>query len=397
MQIIKKHKEKIFNWLLIMTGVSISFPDYSLVSKLLIGLFGFWLFFYSSIDEKKMILKENKSSFLWFSSLFFLFLFGISYTDNFSAIPQEFVLKIMLFIIPLIIFSTKINKEIFEIIYKYFSYAVVINSLSAITKIYLFKFLNIGNYTFYHNISIFIEKHTTYYALLIVLAILYFVWRLLEKSNGYIISIISVFILIFTMYITSNRISILALSFGTIILIFGKLSAKKSIIFSMIILALLAFFFSTPNFKNRFNPDYLKVNKTNEINLRKALWTSVLKTAKHNNILIGKGSESKRDYLYNQYLKNGYKIAYIERYNAHNQYFEYLLDYGLFGVVILFGLLVYLLNLFWRNKDFIALVITFVFIIFMLTESILERQTGIITFTFFITLLMRLNQKKKTN
>ena len=389
MQRIKQHKEKIMNWLLIMIGVSLPFPDYSLVSKALLASLFFWLFFYNSWQEKKQLLNANKKVLMSVTSLFLLFVFGITYTDNLQAIPKETTLKIVFLVVPLMIFSIQINRQIFETIYKYFSYSVALNSASAFVKVLIFKHFHLGNYLVYHDLSLFIEKHTTYYAMLVVLSALYFIWQILVSKNRRITNILLFIFSVFTLYMISNRISIVAMAVSSILLIISKLNKTKSLLYIFISIGFSVLILNLPNYKKRFNPDYLQ--NTNEVSLRKILWQSVLETAKHNNIIFGTGSESKRDFLYQKYLENGLKIAYVEKYNAHNQYLEYLLDFGLVGVLLLLILLGSMTIFFYKKTDFLALGILSVFVVFMLTESILERQTGIITFTFFISILLRIN------
>ena len=393
----KLNKEFFFNWLLIMVGVSLPFPDYSLVSKFIIGLSIFWLFFYNPLEEKKRIIKSNLSRFLTISSLYLLLLIGTIYTSERINIISELILKLPFVILPLIIFSVSIKKELFWLIYKYFSYAVLVTSMSALLKAIFFRYYGLGNYFYYHEFSIFLNKHSTYYALFLVLSIIYFAvhWIDDNKNTSKIIhTCIYILFLLYMLYIISNRISFIALSIGILILAFWKLRTKTKLVYTVLVIGFTVFMFNTSHLKNRFFPSYLQAQKLNEFELRKAHWKSVIETIRHNNIFFGTGTEGNRDYLYDRYKKNNYKIAYIHKYNAHNQFLEFTLDYGLFGSLIFLFFLFYIFFIFIKNKDKLAITILIVFLIFMMTESILERQSGIIIFTLFISLLMNRRKEK---
>ena len=131
---------------------------------------------------------------------------------------------------------------------------------------------------------------------------------------------------------------------------------------------------------------------------RELHWKAVLETIAQNNLLIGYGTRSHRDFLYNKYKDYGLTSAYKEDYNAHNQYLEVFLEFGLLGFILFLSMILYLLWIFNKNKDFSALSILLVFLIYMLTESIFQRHSGIVIFSFLIALYLNENiSKKKAN
>ena len=80
---------------------------------------------------------------------------------------------------------------------------------------------------------------------------------------------------------------------------------------------------------------------------------------------------------------NRYKIFLKKRLNFHNQFLQTFGTIGLLGFIILICLFANLSYLAIIKRDF--LVISFLFILFtsFLTESMLERQAGVILFSFF--------------
>ncbi len=101
------------------------------------------------------------------------------------------------------------------------------------------------------------------------------------------------------------------------------------------------------------------------------------------------------DTCYSAYTYRGTDDFIHISYNSHNQYFDIMLKYGVFGLVV------FLISLLWGIKNRDTLYQGFIIIIFiaLLTENIFTRQVGIIFFTFFNTLFFVTRKKGfyKTN
>lgn len=75
--------------------------------------------------------------------------------------------------------------------------------------------------------------------------------------------------------------------------------------------------------------------------------------------------------------------------NAHNQYYDTIMDIGLIGLVLLLGFFVVPIYLWIKNKNFDIAMFSLLFIVAFncLFESVFERQMGIVFFAFFYLLL----------
>ena len=131
-----------------------------------------------------------------------------------------------------------------------------------------------------------------------------------------------------------------------------------------------------------------EVGAMDGLDFRKEHWLSVLETIKYNGLLFGGGTGNDRNFLFNQYKDRKLTSAYIEEYNAHNQYLEIILDYGLFGFACFTFLLLYIYYYQLKYKDVLTLLILNTFVIFFMTESLLNRQSGIMLFAILTTLIM---------
>jgi len=87
--------------------------------------------------------------------------------------------------------------------------------------------------------------------------------------------------------------------------------------------------------------------------------------------------------------------AYIENHNSHNQLFEYLSTYGLFGGIIFITVFVILLIKSNKTGNIMFSYLFAILFIASLTESIFERVLGIILFSLVSSLFfLTLSQKK---
>lgn len=73
--------------------------------------------------------------------------------------------------------------------------------------------------------------------------------------------------------------------------------------------------------------------------------------------------------------------------NAHNQYVQWITSLGIVGFIALFSALMYFLWHSIRSRDWVYFSFYFVVLFCCLTESVFERQNGILFFSFFNSLL----------
>lgn len=100
--------------------------------------------------------------------------------------------------------------------------------------------------------------------------------------------------------------------------------------------------------------------------------------------IVGYGIGDYNDTLIERYGQDGNILLAERKYNAHNQYFSLLL---IGGVIVLLAFLFMIgINLVYAiryNNQLLILLLVF-YVIVMFTENILERESGIIFFSFFL-------------
>lgn len=113
------------------------------------------------------------------------------------------------------------------------------------------------------------------------------------------------------------------------------------------------------------------------------------------NFWFGTGLGNDNDALHAEYERRGYNFLLEKKLNAHNQFLQTFLALGV-GAFLYF--IVYMsLPIFYgiKNRDFLLLLFGLIILINSLTESILNRQAGIVFWTIWGTLLFTFHQQKE--
>jgi O-antigen ligase len=127
----------------------------------------------------------------------------------------------------------------------------------------------------------------------------------------------------------------------------------------------------------------------NEVRL--ILWTASFQIGKQNPAGLGLGGLEPA--LAQKLIRWGYPQQAEKEFNPHNQWLQIWNEIGWLGLVI-FGLVLSAFTLhFYQNRNLAALLLTVVFLIFCLFESILQRESGIVFFLCWLTALSYSHQR----
>src|SRR5690606_24962261 len=192
-------------------------------------------------------------------------------------------------------------------------------------------------------------------------AIAYFLFNLRKKTLWYAGCILY---LLGYMYLLSVRISIVAL---IVVVFISLISQRKKIPSKYIYLLFIGCalipvaFYLSPSFQEKFNPHTPEGEPISDVDSRKIHWEAAIDQISQNNILFGAGTGDGHDGLYENYKKFGFEIGFLEQYNAHNQYIETVLYYGIFGLVFLMLLLFYGWKINYKNRDYLVISLILIF------------------------------------
>jgi O-antigen ligase len=254
--------------------------------------------------------------------------------------------------------------------------------------------------------------HPTYLATYILFSLIvignYFAtqYKKLSLIRKVLITLLIIHFIIFTLLL-SSRIAIIALAliFNALV-VFHYIKKNISIVMLCLLLSInlipAILIANSPLIKVRF-AEIQTLNFTdtknaieNSTNSRIIIWKSSVHLIKEN-FWFGVGTGDVTDELVKDYSNNSFNIGIKKRYNAHNQYLQVWLAYGLVG----FSLFALSFAMYWqmaiKNFDVIYLIFLLIMTIVFLTESYLQTQSGVVFFAFFNTLLYSVNNKRAIN
>lgn len=418
--------KKRFLFFTILVGITLPFPV-RFNSIAIILLFINWLTV-PNLWEMIKQLRANKFALI----LMAFYLYHILQVFNTSHIQDAFFdleKKIAFLILP-IIFATApfIDRVFVDKVLQYFSWSCLAASLICLVNaIYSYEITGDSNYLFYHQLGAPINFHAVYFSLYISTATFIQLQYLIDrwKTISATMRIITISVILFFMgflLLLSSKTIIISFFILIIFLMARIIFQSKGKIIGWVGSASLGFIFFIfvaliPNVRDRFeeilfdeyqqeNPlllnDYQGYHFTGA-NIRLAIWKICLEMVNIKKAwIIGVGpgdAQSELTQAYEErhiYPGDGVNEGFLY-YNAHNQFLQYYVSLGIIGLVFFLGIFGILMGKIYRSKKIIAGCIFVIFFSFCLTESVLERQKGIVFFSLFAVLLLVENERKEVS
>ena len=106
----------------------------------------------------------------------------------------------------------------------------------------------------------------------------------------------------------------------------------------------------------------------------------------------GMGTGDFQDELDKIYEERGYKFAHARHLNTHNQFLQSWIALGIPGVTLILGIFIVMFQQALKNRDWLYVGFTTIFLVISLTESSLYMQAGVVYFSFFAVLFARKSQ-----
>jgi O-antigen ligase len=255
-------------------------------------------------------------------------------------------------------------------------------------------------------------EHPTYYTVFLTFALAliwqayYLKFKFFSLANSIILTL--VFIIIIILSLAMAGLLFLLISFFLLLIIFvykkfGKIILLISIFISISIIFSIMVFVpilkdEVDNSKNALinyikDPnEFVKMNtKHSGDDVRLIMWTVTFDGFLDHPFGVGTGNLdfylSNKLKNYNQYdlgkMDNKHQILY----NPHNQFLQTGLEIGIFGLLILLFIIFYGLKKAYQTKNWILFILLLNLFFNSLFESMLQRQSGIVFYTFWICLL----------
>lgn len=383
------------------------FPFYSLLLMAILLPFNWQLslgvilltlsvFFTQSFQITKTQLAKNKM-YLLFSGTYALYLLAMWHTENQSFGMRDLEYKFSLFLLPIVLAALpKINKGQFKVIAKGFLFANI--AAAIISFIVSFYRLDFERIPLYIDLAIFM--HPSYFAAYLNLAFIFLVklfrvdWT--KKGLLWLFILLIAFIASFNILLNSKIGIIVNFLIGIVLIFQGRKWMSLKVVLSLAIATIFLFIILITQvkiLKDRFQ--YLtEISSEKEIpkdtgdgtQLRLLIKGQVFEILEEN-FWIGVGTGDTKDALMEKYEINGIVYAYKNKLNTHNQLFEWLITFGVIGTVI------YLISIFfplirsYNEGNYYYAYLIIPLLVYFVAESFLEREAGVLFFSFFNALL----------
>ncbi|MFD2100204.1 O-antigen ligase family protein [Flagellimonas iocasae] len=206
-----------------------------------------------------------------------------------------------------------------------------------------------------------------------------------------------IFVLLIYLFMLASRAAFLCLGILLIIYLFKSKSSNRLLKRGLVAMALIIiYFFLNPrsqNFYDRMDGFFSmeKYNYTTSEQSRALVYSTSIQLIRKSPI-FGFGIGDANEELYIEYVDKNYLTLINNKYNAHNQYLQTLIQLGAIGfLTLIFPLALGLVV----SKDSFILYAFLILTIGLLFESMLIRYHGIIFYAIWVPLLLRLVGVKK--
>lgn len=350
------------------------------------------------IKKKKLSFNKPLILLVFF---YILLIIGLVWTDNMKAGGFDLEVKMSLLIFPLLLLFLEYTLKQLRWIIVAFLAGLLFSCFTLI----LFGFSRYSegadiNTFLYSDLSFVI--HPTYMSMYFVIGIMILLMDLKAKvfvfKNWVIAFLILLFFVFVLMLLSKAGVIILSIYLFIVIVIWSiqKQKIVYPIMFSFAIVCMLLFSYKKSKVVQH-RVDELIVGLTTKkstgsngsTGIRLRIWKEGIHLIKESPI-FGYGTGDVKNVLLNRYDEVYMCKAFDKRLNAHNQFIQIAISLGLVG------LFVFLLSLFetvkngFKTKNFFKVSFVVIFVMYALTESMLENQAGTIFFGLFFSLL---NQK----
>ncbi len=344
---------------------------------------------------------------LVFLTAYLLLIVSMMLTDNHRQSSFELEKKLSLVIFPFAIFFTpRLSQKELRLLLAAFIWSCIATGAYCLS-LAMWYWVDRGETTYlsYHELSGLVGMHAGYLSMYYCFSIA-MVTYLYHDRFSTLKTIRKISIVLGTSFLTimvvllATRTQMAILFVGgiglAIVLLNRRLGRPKALAVAAIVGGVvLGSVFLSPTNRERFkeminyNDEYGIGKKWGERQMRELIWTCAFELIGESPI-AGVGTGDGEDALQQCYHDHDYSsLLYFEdtRFNAHNQYLEIALESGIPGALLFILSLLAPANFAWRARNFAYVAFILIVAISFLTESMLERQHGVVFFALFNSLL----------
>ena len=396
-------------WLICAILVCIIFSLLVPCSICIIFLTGVW-FFEGNLRKKWRLLRKD-NLFVAYSLYFLTQLAGIFYANDIVTGWKNVETKLGFLVLPLIFCSSDfVNSRIRRWILTTTCITLTIASLYCfLNAILQYSHDHDGSDFFYHKLLHPIDQHAVYFSVYVFIGIIFLWWDgqqlgWIKKFPWVRIAWIAYFVIL--IYFLASKLVITFLVIYFAVTLAGSLLKRpaKWQVLTLLFIGLIGivslFTFNTP-VRQRFS-DLLNFNRAslykekfnagdyfNGVEFRLLLWPVSIELLRDNHAFVfGVGSSNTQSLLAKKFLdmsmysgnKSGNDHGYLD-YNCHNQFLQISLQSGVIGLLVFLFWCLTIIRMTWQRNDNILSGMVMMIFIFFLTESVFEREFGMILCT----------------
>ncbi len=341
------------------------------------------------------------------AGIFLFFLISMLWTENVSVGWKSIETKLSLILIPLILgLSPPINKRQFLFISWAIVSSVFISSLMLLILAYL-RYLNSADMGEYTYVKLSAHFHPSYVGMYYTAGLCFIKFHLEKETKSkrlkFFLRFVTVLLVIMIALLSSKAAILCCLTILTLALVRNLTKNKNggNTPFLAGVTALLIFsVLFNPMSKSRINSAITKsVVSTSDVENDKILATK--RSSTQARVLIwglalemilnspsGEGVGDSKESLMSMYDRDEEYYMLSKRFNVHNQFLETGISAGLISLIFMIIMFVFLFIKALRSRDILMLSVMLIITLNLLTESMLERQSGAVFISLFLGLLI---------
>ncbi len=371
---------------------------------ILIGFLALCLFF--DLKEKLWRYPFVNLPVLALIIFFLLHVVGLLYSENIKQGLFDLEKKISLIAIPLLA-SPMFNQFSFRKIHQ-LRIGIGLISLASSVGFLVFSgvkyyILNDKDAFYFENFIPYNYVYYSFYLSFTILCLIYELWNAKAKLFWRFAALILLpAYTIGILTIVSSKMGIISFLVGYVVLLIFHIKNYKLVVAGFVSILLISVLLISANMTTleRFanlkeKVEILKKDKYSYdepftgLTLRLTFWRLAVKHMAEDEVYVfGTGTGDAQDYLNKIYAIHNLDAGGYKDFNPHNQWIQTFLQLGLMGVFLLIVIFILSGIRAIKNNNFILLLFLIITFCFMLSESILEVNKGIVFFSLFFTILV---------
>ena len=390
----RTHFDKIY--IILLGLVAFTLPLGIALNNIAIGLLLlFWLFSGNLYSKIKTLLKNIY--FWFFTSVYFIQFLGILYSTDVHDALTKLEKKAGLVIFPMVILSMPALKGK-QLMYIIISFGICCLSLLAfaITKILIINGTLTKVPQLTEAIDDLIHIHHAYsglYLVFLIVSLVYLIIRYWPQLNryarlglGFMILVLYVFLIILGARM-AIFISFAVLGLQMLIFTVQTKNFKILIMLTFTIIIGVVGVLSLPATRSKLNEILFYKGVYHPFTPRLIQWQCSVEILDENDSwLYGVGTGDVKPLLQACYQDKKF-WGHLYNYNFHNEYLEEMVRHGLIGLSLLLVGFLYPMVIAIKKKQFLYLYFILIFMLACISESVLNRQKGVIFYALFNALI----------